>query len=325
MGFEGEVSRGWGDNSGYQLGNGVNLGGNTNLPTLVQGISNVIAIAAGDYHAIAITADKRLWTWGYDNQGQLGRNDNASDRDQSPGQVTNLPAIVSIAGGVQFTLAVTSNGQVYAWGSNGANQLGTTNIMSTTNPVLVAGITNAVLVAASPDGTHSLAMTVDQGTNHFWGWGNSTDGQVGSGDIGDDMTVPAQLHFLHQCGPCFQMGTNGTLHAMSTGTLVLFFNDGTTSGAYSDNGGSYTVSLTDFSTVIVPGTSTNGVIVGAVTNGGAYAYSASGTCNWSPGSPQATPEGNDASDNTPFNCDQVSGPDLLCTNCNCFSLVGKIE
>lgn len=51
----------------------------------------------------------------------------------------------------------------------------------------VAGISNAVLVSASiidPDRRetyHSMAMTVDQGTNHYWGWGDLHFGAVGNG------------------------------------------------------------------------------------------------------------------------------------------------
>src|SRR5205823_2337545 len=99
----------WGEGGSGQLGNG--LAGDfvaTNVPTMLTTISNVIAIAAGDSHAMALTQDKRLRTWG-DGSG-LGR---AFDDplhcgcDALPGAVTTLSNVMAMAGGNEFSLAVT--------------------------------------------------------------------------------------------------------------------------------------------------------------------------------------------------------------------------
>ncbi len=187
----------WGNNDGA-LGNGEDssCGGSNRvaIPTILTTISNVIAIAAGYEHSIALTADKTVWTWGDDNYGELGRTSTYDpcddDIDPLPGQIppSILSNVVAIAGGNEFTLAVTSNGQVYAWGDNLFNELGTFNtseagadgVDSTNSPMLVAGISDAVLVSAHPDGYHVMVLTVDQGTNHYWGWGLNEEGQVGT-------------------------------------------------------------------------------------------------------------------------------------------------
>jgi len=57
-----------------------------------------------------------------------------------PTMLTTIPNAVAIAAGYQFTLAVTSNGNVYAWGDNSFGELGTnvTAGYSTNLPVVVA-------------------------------------------------------------------------------------------------------------------------------------------------------------------------------------------
>ncbi len=208
---------GWGDNEDGQIGGAVTGGGaGTNVPTVVQGISNVIAIAAGDGnwydylygngegHSVALTADKTVWTWGNNESGQLGRS--VGNIASTPGRVPGLSNIVAIAAGYAFSLAVSSNGEVYAWGDNNFGELGTNSVYltSSTNPILVAGISDVVWVSAPRGddeledvttsayiayngGVHALAMTLDpvdgsgQMTNHYWSWGDSTFGQVGNG------------------------------------------------------------------------------------------------------------------------------------------------
>ena len=222
---------GWGDNEYGEIGTGAPSGvgtlDGTNVPILVQGITNVIAIAAGANasssdlqitgggHSIALTADKRVWTWGDNEFGELG-NGTTGGYNPTPTVVTNLTNVVAIAGGLGFTLAVTSNGRVYAWGDNTFGELGTnTSAVASANlPMLVAGISNAVWVSAprSDDGicgeagaqvpicvyypypgrpeyvggVHAMAMTLDpvdgtgQMTNRYWGWGDNTFGQVGN-------------------------------------------------------------------------------------------------------------------------------------------------
>jgi alpha-tubulin suppressor-like RCC1 family protein len=113
---------------------------------MLTNVSNIIAVAAGSSHTLALDAFGKVWTWGDNTEGELGR----SGATATPGQVPNLSNVVAIACGSQFTLAVTSNGQVCAWGNNGDGQLGTnTDYGTLTSPAVVVGISNAVLVSAS--------------------------------------------------------------------------------------------------------------------------------------------------------------------------------
>jgi alpha-tubulin suppressor-like RCC1 family protein len=313
---------GWGDGSSGQLGSNVCDGCSANLPTPVAGISNVIAIAAGLQHSIAVTADNTLWTWGDNSNGELGR----SGSNAVPGQVfaSGLSNnVVAIAGGEYFTLAVTSNGQVFAFGLNGVGQLGANNVGGIiSSPVQVTGISNAVLVSAHPRGQHSLAVTVNQGTNQYYGWGYNSDGQVGNGS-GDDQDTPAQLYFCDACTSCVQLGTSGVFTAQCTGTLRLYFNDGL--GAFGNNSGAYTATVVNVATnVIVMGTNGQGAVAGVVTNGGVYQYTATGYCQWDPAQTNVDANGDIQNSTTPVGCSGFAGSPT-CPKTQCFSLVGRIQ
>ena len=310
---------GWGDNEDGELGTNaaVGEGHNTNLPVPVSGISNVIAIAAGYNHSVALTTNKTVWTWGDNSYGELGR----SGSGPMPGQV-NLTNVVAITAGFAFTLAVTSNGQVYGFGNNSDGQVSSdTSGNPTTSPALLPGISNAVLVSTQPMSTHCLALTVNQGTNQYYGWGNNFGGAVGDGGGEDDQYTPAQLHFDDVCTTCVQLGTSGAFTAQYTGTLKLYFNDAIT--AYDNNSGSYTA-MVNGTNVTVLAANGEGVAVGIVTNGGVYGFSASGFCRWDPTLTNVDANGVIQNGTSKVDCAVIGGV-AVCPNSQCFSLVGRIQ
>ena len=73
----------------------------------------------------------------------------------SPTRISSRHQHVSISAGSLHSLAVQSNGTVWAWGMNNDGRLGNGNFNTASNPVAVTRITNAIMVAAG--GNHSLA------------------------------------------------------------------------------------------------------------------------------------------------------------------------
>ena len=111
---------GCGANGQGQLGNGVQQMAPSGI--VQAGLSNVSAIAAGNYHAVALTSNGTVWTWGGNNFGQLGLGYPLTPQ-LTPTMVPGLTNITAVAAGYYFTLALESDGTVWAWGDNASGQL----------------------------------------------------------------------------------------------------------------------------------------------------------------------------------------------------------
>jgi alpha-tubulin suppressor-like RCC1 family protein len=89
----------------------------------VTGLTGVIAIAAGEYHSVALKSDGTVWAWGDNTYGQIG-DSTSTPGYATPVQVTGvegdgfLTGITTIAVGAYHNLARKSDGTVYAWGRN---------------------------------------------------------------------------------------------------------------------------------------------------------------------------------------------------------------
>src|SRR5690606_31035614 len=105
-----------------------------------------------------------------------------------PSPVAVLTDAVAIAAGLRHSLAVRTDGTVWAWGENGSEgRLGDGTTFRRLSPVQVSGLTGIADVAAGA--THSRALGAD-GT--VWAWGGNVDGQLGDGSTTTRLT-PLQV------------------------------------------------------------------------------------------------------------------------------------
>jgi alpha-tubulin suppressor-like RCC1 family protein len=126
----------WGSNSDGQA-------------TAPPGLTNVVALAAGSYHSLALKADGRTVAWGKNNYGQTS-------------VAAFLTNVVAVAAGSYHNLALKSDGRVVAWGNNASGQ---TNVP--------ASLSNVVAVAAGE--SHSLTLRID---GRVVVWGDNSSGQT---------------------------------------------------------------------------------------------------------------------------------------------------
>ena len=114
-----------GNNLFGQLGNGTTTNSSTPVAVILPGGASAAAIAADEFHSLALTSGGAVYAWGHNAFGQLG---NGTTTDSSTPVAVAVPGTVTrIAAGWAFNLALTSTGAVYAWGFNGDGELGTTS------------------------------------------------------------------------------------------------------------------------------------------------------------------------------------------------------
>jgi alpha-tubulin suppressor-like RCC1 family protein len=168
----------WGLNNYGQLGDGTSI--TRMAPVQVPGLAGVVAVAAAGSYTVAVKSGGTVWAWGHNGNGQLG--DNTTITRYTPVQVQNLSGVVTaIAAGYSHTVAVKSDGTVWAWGNNGSGQLGngTTSTSPQTTPVQVQNL-SGVVTAIAAGYSHAVARKSD-GT--VWAWGSNGHAQLGDGTL----------------------------------------------------------------------------------------------------------------------------------------------
>ncbi len=151
--------------------------------TIGSAARNVIAVAAGFDHSLALSRDGKVWAWGGNASGQLG--DGTVKDTYKPVQVKTIGGVRAIAAGAGFSLALDSNGVVWGWGNNVLGQLGDGTRVGKYEPVQIIRL-DAVqgIVAGS---AHAMAVRADGG---LWTWGTNDYGQLGEGPVTNLIPVP---------------------------------------------------------------------------------------------------------------------------------------
>ena len=157
----------------------------TGQTNVPSSVSNVVAVAGGYYHSLALRRDGTVAAWG----------DNSDSQSTVPPDLNN---VVAIAAGGFHSLALRSNGTVVAWGYNGYGQ---------TNPP--AGLSDVVGIAGGA--FHCLALRKD-GTIVAWGYNSDGETNVPAGAAGVAMAVAG--------------GRFHNLSALRDGSLVAWGYDG---------------------------------------------------------------------------------------------------
>ncbi len=200
----------WGSNNHGQLGNG-DVSYNNPIPALVKDLAHITQIKAGWFHGLALREDGTLWSWGQNEEGQLG--DGTRTTRTLPVQVTDLNNVVYIAAGRNHSLAVTDDGHVWAWGVNETGQLGNGSNVSSSIPIQVKTISNIVSVAATRD--HSLALS-KEGT--VWAWGDDSSGELGD-ELEIDSHIPVKVKGLKDVVAISAEGWDHSLAITKTGDV----------------------------------------------------------------------------------------------------------
>jgi alpha-tubulin suppressor-like RCC1 family protein len=110
--------------------------------------------------------------------------------------VSDVDGVVSIAASYYASFAVKADGTVWAWGFNGAGQLGDGTTTSRATPAPVRGLSGVTAIAADDDAcfcNNSVLALKSDGT--VWAWGDNSHGQLGDGTT-MNRSVPVQVRDL---------------------------------------------------------------------------------------------------------------------------------
>jgi len=174
---------GWGLNVAGRIGDGTT----ENRLYPVRVLDNITHVSVGFDHTMAIRADGSLWGWGGDyrddieeNLGQIG------DGERIPRHypVWVMDDVSYVSAGAGHTMAIRTDGSLWAWGSHNAGQVGDGSAMGEgidpSRPI-PSRIMNNVIAVSSGD-FHNIAITVD---GSLWSWGWNVQGQLGDGTTQD--------------------------------------------------------------------------------------------------------------------------------------------
>jgi alpha-tubulin suppressor-like RCC1 family protein len=218
----------WGSNSVGQLGDDTQT--DRLVPTLVNmtGVLNnktIIAIAAGDSHSIALSADNKLFSWGHNSVGQVGDGSTGGDRLSpvaiSMSGVLTKKIIVAVAAGSFHTIVLSQDGLVFTWGLNDFGQLCDGTTTSRNLPVAVS--TNNIIISSVAGGYQFTIAHANDG--QLYTCGENSAGQLGDGTFTQRsslVAVKANNITNAESSIPFAIGANYYISATVTSTNTVF-------------------------------------------------------------------------------------------------------
>jgi alpha-tubulin suppressor-like RCC1 family protein len=169
--------------------------GNTkpsSVPVKVKGLgpaAHVVFLAAAFANSGALLADGKYRDWGTNGKGQLGIGTQNKPSDvpvtvSLPTRVRQVSQGGSAPGNGQ-TLALLTNGRLYAWGADGQGQLGDGKTATQSSPELITPPPGFTYRALATSGGTSYGIST---TGAVYAWGGGGEGQIGNGTTKGSLT-----------------------------------------------------------------------------------------------------------------------------------------
>lgn len=208
------VAYGWGLNSSGQVGDGTAT--TRSSPALVVGgliFQRLITTNVASF-CMGLTPNGTLYSWGLNNDGQLG-----------VGDTTNRSSPTAVAGGLVFAdvwsgndsvVGITPAGVAYAWGINTKGEVGDGTTTARSSPTAVVGGLTFSRVISTNDSTVNATFGITT-SGAAYAWGSNVHGLLGVGDTtarSSPVAVLGGLTFSGVYGDPFN--GNGTVGFLTT-------------------------------------------------------------------------------------------------------------
>lgn len=208
-------------------------------------------VAGGGNSAFALDDQGQAFAWGYNYNGQLGDgtvNQGVPSNRPVPGPVT-MPAGVTFTALGNGSIALGSDGNVYAWGENTYGQVGDGTTVDRPTPVPVsranvpAGVTFTSVSKEESSSQYAIALGSD---GLAYAWGDNAQGVLGDGTTTSRAepgpvsmaNVPAGVTFTAVSAgseSAYALGSDGLIYSWG-GNAAGALGDGTTGAGRSEPG-----------------------------------------------------------------------------------------
>ncbi|KAL3277276.1 hypothetical protein HHI36_012626 [Cryptolaemus montrouzieri] len=198
----------WGEGDHGRLGHGD--GNGRQIPTLVTSLSDVGSVACGSSHTLVVSKDgKSVWSFGSGENGKLGHGEIA--KVFRPKLIESLQGLTiqKVCAGTCFSMALTTSGQVFAWGSGAILGIGSADAICL-QPMLIEDLAMHRIIDISAGDTHCLALTDEC---EVYAWGTNSMGQCGQGHTSTPITRPLRIVGLD--GMKIRQISAGTSHSIA--------------------------------------------------------------------------------------------------------------
>ncbi|MCO5604607.1 hypothetical protein L7F22_058776 [Adiantum nelumboides] len=191
-------------------------------PVRVQGLENVKFIAVGAFHNLALLDHGEVWAWGNNEYGQLGTGD--TQPRALPVAVKGLVGLemADIAAGGWHSMALTPNGEVYAWGRGEHGRLGFCEDKSSKMvPQKIEQLSGETIIQVSCGGTHTVALTAE---GRMFSFGRADHGRLGyptAVTTGDAVELPI-IFSQNEKSAYAANGTSSSSHEELSSWLVKY-------------------------------------------------------------------------------------------------------
>jgi len=210
----------WGFNQFGQLGNGTTNSSNNPVAVDMTGVlagKTISQISVGIAHCLVLTSDNKLYSWGFNQFGQLGNGTNTDSNVPIAVDMTGVlsgKTIALISCGDVNCIVLTSDNKLYSWGNNAYGQLGDGTNTDSNIPVTVnmSGVLSGKTISiVNCGGTSCLVLTAD---NKLYSWGDNQYGQLGNG-TNTDSNVPVAVNMTGVLsGKTITKISNGTINSL---------------------------------------------------------------------------------------------------------------
>lgn len=152
-------------------------------PAIVKGLDGleIVQVECGGMHTVALTSSGKVYTWGCNDEGALGRVTSSENGEEfTAGLVKDIESVnvVMVSAGDSHTMALSDEGIVYGWGTyrDASGQVGLQADGIKHKPTVILSLKSNPIIKVASGNDHTVALTKE---GNIFTWGCAEQGQLG--------------------------------------------------------------------------------------------------------------------------------------------------